>query len=142
MRHDHKVLRAMLRLDYVTPDAPPIPVEVELRYATRDPFAVTAFFHTGSDCWVEWCFARDLLADGLLAEAGLGDVRIRPDLDNAELVVLVVSSPAGTAAFEAYAQDLAEFLDHSYDLVPLGAESEWAGVDDELTGLLAPHDLG
>jgi len=141
MRNDHMTLRSMAVLDLLVPDAPSVPVEVELRYDTRDPFAVTAAFRSGPSGWVEWCFARDLLADGLIAEAGSGDVRIRPAVDDIELVMLVVSSPAGLAMFEASAQELADFLDRTYDLVLPGTENQWVSVDDALTTLM-PYDLG
>ncbi|MBV8931441.1 MAG: SsgA family sporulation/cell division regulator [Kutzneria sp.] len=140
MRNDHMTLRATMVFDLLVPEAPAVPVEVELRYDTRDPYAVTAAFRSGPSGWVEWCFARDLLADGLIAEAGNGDVRIRPVPGSMELVELVVSSPAGLAMFEAPAQELADFLDRTYDSVLPGNESHWVSVDDALITLM-PRDL-
>jgi hypothetical protein len=124
-------------LDLLVPHASPVRVEAELRYDTRDPYAVTAAFRCGPAGTVEWCFARDLLADGLIDDAGVGDVRIGPAPDAVELVVLVVSSPAGLAMFEAYAEDLAEFLDHTYDLVLPGTECSWVSIDDALATLVS-----
>lgn len=137
MRNDHTTLRSTINLDLLVPQAPPARVEVELRYDTRDPYAVTAAFRAGPSGCVEWCFARDLLADGLIEEAGLGDVRIGPAADAVELVVLIVSSPAGLAVFEGYAEDLADFLDRTYDVVLPGTESCWVSVDDALTTLVS-----
>jgi hypothetical protein len=57
-------------------------------------------------------FGRDLLADGLLAPTGEGDVRV---------------SPA--------AQELAAFLDSTYDLVLAGEESSWFDFDHEMEKL-------
>ncbi|APU16419.1 hypothetical protein FHR81_003195 [Actinoalloteichus hoggarensis] len=116
-----------------------MPVNVELRYDTRDPYAVVAAFQTGRGGSVEWVFARDLLADGLIAEVGDGDVRIRPAVDNPEVVVVELSSPSGHAMFEASAQELADFLDRTYDVVMPGNENLWVNVDDALARLL-PHD--
>jgi len=140
MRNDHTTLRSMVVLELVAADEPAVPVEVELRYDTRDPYAITAAFRTGPARWVEWCFARDLLADGLIAESGAGDVRIRPVAGDIELVELVVSSPAGMARFEASAGELAYFVDRTHDMVPPGAEGRWVSVDDALATLFT-HDL-
>ncbi|MEV6605720.1 SsgA family sporulation/cell division regulator [Kutzneria sp. NPDC051319] len=137
MHNDHATLRATVMLALLVPRGWPVRVEVELSYDTRDPYAVTAAFRCGPSGTVEWCFSRDLLADGLLTEVGEGDVRVGPADDHIELVSLVVSSPAGMAMFEAYAEDLAEFLDHTYDLVPPGVEELWVSVDDALTTLMS-----
>ncbi len=79
--------------------------------------------------------------DGLIADAGDGDVRIRPVIDEPEIVVIELSSPSGHAMFEASAQELAEFLDRTYDVVMPGNENLWVNVDDALTHLIV-NDLG
>lgn len=140
MRNDHVTLRSTAVFDLLAPQTPAVPVQVELRYDTRDPYAVVAAFRTGRAGWVEWVFARDLLADGLIAHAGEGDVAIRPSVDDPEVVVVELSSPSGHAVFEASAQELADFLDRTYDVVVPGNENLWVSVDDALTRLL-PHDL-
>jgi hypothetical protein len=141
MRNDHVTLRSTAVFELLAPKNPAVPVQVELRYNTRDPYAVIAAFRTGRAGWVEWVFARDLLADGLIADAGEGDVRMRPAVDDPEVVVLELNSPSGHAMFEASAQELADFLDRTYDVVLPGNEHLWVDVDDALAGLI-PHDLG
>ena len=140
MRNDHVTLRSSAVFDLLAPHTPAAPVHVELRYDTRDPFAVVAAFRTGRAGWVEWAFSRDLLADGLLTEAGEGDVRIRPGSAEPEIVVVELNSPSGHAVFEASAQRLAEFLDASYDVVLPGHETLWMNVDDA-HGQLIANDL-
>lgn len=140
MRNDHVTLRSAAVFDLTTPRTPAVPVQVELRYDTRDPFAVVAAFRTGRAGWVEWVFARELLADGLLTEAGEGDVRIRPANDDPEIIVVELTSPSGYALFEASAQRMAEFLDTTYDVVVPGHETLWANVDDALGHMIA-NDL-
>lgn len=140
MRNDHVTLRSTAVFELLAPRTPAVPVQVELRYDTRDPYAVIAAFRTGRAGWVEWVFSRDLLSDGLLAEAGDGDVRIRPATDNPEVVVVELSSPSGHAMFEAAAEELAEFLDRTYDVVLPGNEHLWVNVDDALAHLM-PNDL-
>ena len=140
MRNDHVTLRSTAVFDLLAPRTPAVPVKVELRYDTRDPYAVVAAFRTGRAGWVEWVYARDLLADGLLADAGDGDVRIRPSVEDPEAVLIELNSPSGHAMFEASAQELADFLDRPYDVVLPGNEHLWVDVDDALTHLI-PHDL-
>ncbi|MGH3871255.1 MAG: SsgA family sporulation/cell division regulator [Pseudonocardiaceae bacterium] len=140
MRNDHVTLRSSAVFDLLAPRTPAVPVQVELRYDTRDPYAIVAAFRTGRAGWVEWVFSRDLLADGLLARAGDGDVRIRPSSGDPEIVVMELSSPSGHAVFEASAQRLAEFLDASYDIVLPGNETRWMNVDDALDQMIA-NDL-
>ncbi|HEV2779223.1 MAG TPA: SsgA family sporulation/cell division regulator [Actinophytocola sp.] len=137
MRNDHVTLRSTAVFDLLAPRTPAVPVKVELRYDTRDPYAVVAAFRTGRAGWVEWVYARDLLADGLIAEAGDGDVRIRPAVDDPEVVVIELSSPSGHAVFEASAQELADFLDRTYDVVVPGNEHLWVDVDEALTHLIS-----
>ena len=67
MRNDHVTLRSTAVFDLLAPRTPAVPVQVELRYDTRDPYAVVAAFRTGRAGWVEWVYARDLLADVLIA---------------------------------------------------------------------------
>jgi hypothetical protein len=141
MRNDHVTLRATAVFDLLAPRCPAVPVRVELRYDTRDPYAVVAAFRTGKAGWVEWVFARDLLADGLIATAGEGDVRIRPSADDPEVVVVELSSPSGHAVFEASAQEFADFLDRTYDVVLPGNEHLWVDVDEALTQMIS-NDLG
>lgn len=140
VRDDHVTLRSAAVFDLLAPNAPAVAVQVELRYDTHDPFAVVAAFRNGRAGWVEWVFSRDLLADGLLADAGDGDIRIRPAGEDPELVVLELSSPSGHAVFEASAQRLAEFLDTTYDVVLPGHETLWMNVDDALGQMIA-NDL-
>ncbi|MGH3631910.1 MAG: SsgA family sporulation/cell division regulator [Sciscionella sp.] len=141
MRNDHVTLRSTAVFELLAPRSPAVPVQVELRFDTRDPYAVVAAFRTGRSGWVEWVFARDLLADGLIADAGEGDVGVRPAVDDPAVVVLALSSPSGQATFEASAEELADFLDRTYDVVLPGNEHQWVDVDDALAQLI-PHDLG
>jgi hypothetical protein len=137
MSYDHVTLRSTAVFDLLAPHSSAVPVQVELRYDTRDPYAVVAAFRTGKAGWVEWVFSRDLLADGLLADAGEGDVRIRPAADNPEIVIFELSSPSGHALFETSAHRLADFLDRTYDIVVPGGESLWLNFDDAVEHLLS-----
>jgi hypothetical protein len=54
MGNDHVTLRSSAVFDLLAPHTPAVPVQVELRYDTRDPYAVIAAFRTGRAGWVEW----------------------------------------------------------------------------------------
>ncbi|WP_284744481.1 SsgA family sporulation/cell division regulator [Amycolatopsis sp. RTGN1] len=106
------------------------PVLSRLSYHADEPFAVTVAFRTERGRWIEWTFARDLLVAGLDDPAGLGDVRVRPDLsDDEDFLTLEIESPDGYASFELEVEDVRTFLDASYELVPLGEESSHFDVD-------------
>jgi Streptomyces sporulation and cell division protein, SsgA len=110
-----------------------------LSYVGTEPFAVHLAFRTERGQWVEWSFARDLLVTGLGEPAGLGDVRVRPDLAaDEDILTLEIESPDGYALVEIEREDVERFLDASAHVVPIGAESEYFDVDafiDEITNV-------
>ena len=106
------------------------PVLSRLTYHAEEPFAVTVAFRTERGRWIEWTFTRDLLVTGMSEVAGLGDVRVRPDLsEDEEFLTLEIESPDGYASFELEREDIRTFLEASYELVPHGDESEHFDVD-------------
>lgn len=138
MRDDHATVSSTVMFDLLAPGTPAVPVTVELRYDTSDPYAVVIAFKAGEE-WVEWVCARDLMADGLLADAGEGDIHFVPSVTDERSVLVELNSPAGHAMFEAPAEALAIFLDSTYDLAVPGTEHLWVSVDDALAGLM-PRD--
>jgi hypothetical protein len=117
-----------------------VDVPAELRYQTRDPYAVRIVFHTShnnTDNDIEWTFARCLLRDGRHDAAGLGDVQVWPDeADGRPVVCVALSSPSGTALFEADTEHVGVFLDAAYAAVPSGAELTQLDLDASLADLL------
>ncbi|WP_190824813.1 SsgA family sporulation/cell division regulator [Saccharopolyspora pogona] len=140
MANDHGTVLATMVFNLVAPAGVIAPVGVELRYDSRNPYEVCMKFNVGKAGQVDWVIARDLLADGLVAEAGEGDVRIRPRLDEPTLVMIALSSPSGQATFEVNADQLADFLNDTYDAVAPGDEHRWMNVDETLSRLLS-HNL-
>lgn len=136
MRDESKTIRATAMFELIAPDAPVVPVKVELSYTSRDPYAVQASFRTGHDSTVDWVFARDLLADGLIDSAGTGDVRVQPMGDDPSRIELELTSPSGHALFTTSAQTLSEFLQATYDAVPAASEYSWLDFDAALADLL------
>jgi hypothetical protein len=136
---------AELGLRLVAAEHTVVPLTASLYYSVSDPYAIRMAFHVGNDEPVEWIFARDLLADGLMAPEGDGDVRVWPSLetdpDDNEygrlgVINIELSSPFGEALFEAPSEDIANFLNRTYRIVPMGKESDAVDFDAELHGLL------
>jgi hypothetical protein len=111
------------------------PVNVELTYDTREPYAVTAVIESAQGYKVTWWLSRDLLADGLLTHAGDGDVRVSPAAHDTDLVHIELVGPTGRATLEAFADDIATFLEATNTLVMPGDEARWFDVDAEFRRL-------
>jgi len=143
---------AELALGLLGPERTIVPLMASVHYDSRDPYAVRMAFHVASGDPVEWTLARDLLAAALHSSQGIGDVRAWPSAAPAspaaagaahvgaaagrQILNIAMSSPFGHAQFEASAAAMAEFLDRTYKLVPLGEESGFLDFDAELTNLL------
>jgi hypothetical protein len=136
MRDEHTVICSPAVFELIAPDAPVVPVKVDLTYNSRDPYAVQASFRTGNGTAVDWVFARDLLHDGLITPAGTGDVRVQPMPGEASRVQLELSSPSGHAVFTTCAQTLGDFLHRTFEAVPPETEYSWLDFDLALSGLL------
>jgi Streptomyces sporulation and cell division protein, SsgA len=111
----------------------PIHVGAVLRYDPRDPFAVCVSFDAGATERIEWTFARDLLAEGLVGATGKGDVKVWP---RGDVVFVALCSPTGRAVLEAPRTTLAEFVDRTQRVVPSGSEDDFVDLDRELASLL------
>jgi hypothetical protein len=85
----------------------------------------------GCTIWHDWRFARDLLAAGLFAATGMGDVRVEPYPGDGLLVTL--DSPSGHAVLRLDARHAERALLGSYELVPDGSEDRLLDWD---TGLI------
>ncbi|GHB11240.1 hypothetical protein GCM10010330_76520 [Streptomyces tendae] len=109
----------------------------EFSYAEQDPFAVTVVLDADGKRPVRWVLSRDLLADGLSARTGEGDVMVWPMYDLPDggapsFCLRLVNTVA--AVFEIPTEPVAQWLAHTYTLVPRGSEMD--GVDwDELSQL-------
>ena len=101
-------------------------------YEPSNPLAVTARFTTG-DLEVSWTFGRELLREGLLADAGCGDVRFsRRSRTEINLDLL---SPDGGARIVCDSVALNRFLARSYAVLPAGEEVAYLDLDSWLSKL-------
>lgn len=139
------LVRTPVVLELVSTHRPPVPAQVELRFAGPDPYAVVLAFQTLQSGEVVWRFSRGLLAQGLIESAGVGDVRVRP-LDTpapARVVEIELRSPGGRAVFHAPHAALHGFLARTQELIAFGTEHEWLDLDHTVAMLsLAPSRAG
>jgi hypothetical protein len=147
-RDSRTTVSAELGLRLVVPQQTIVPLVASMYYSRRDPYAVRMAFHVGTDEPVEWIFARDLLAAGIEARQGEGDVQVWPsptsvadtddplDRDGGAVLNIELSSPFGQAHFEAPAEAMSAFLRRTYQIVPAGQESGFIDIEAELNDLL------
>jgi hypothetical protein len=113
------------------------PVRSRWSFRADQPFTVTAAFQTDRDRWVEWVFSRELLVEGLDESAGVGDVRFRPIEERGlRMLIVEIESPEGYALLELDHDSVADFLEATEEMVPLGSEDDHFDIDgliDELT---------
>jgi hypothetical protein len=127
-----------LVLELIDPTGAATPIEAELQYDARDPYAVTTVFMTGASK-VRWTFGRDLLREGLYEPCGDGDVHVWPCLDSQghAVVIIELCSPDGEALVQAKAGDLTSFVERMNKAVEPGTESGLMDVDAAITAILA-----
>ncbi|WP_031010117.1 SsgA family sporulation/cell division regulator [Streptomyces sp. NRRL F-5727] len=115
----------------------PLDLTCEFGYDTSDPLAVSLVLDSHGARPVRWFLCRELLADGLVARAGEGEVVLWPLLDSdGERSSFCVRVGGGdrTALFEIPVEPVARWLARTWEMVPRGTELE--GVDwDELVQL-------
>ncbi|MFE7773579.1 SsgA family sporulation/cell division regulator [Streptomyces sp. NPDC057445] len=112
-------------------------VPATLRYDRADPFAVSMEFPapaTLEGTEVSWAFSRELLAEGMDAPAGVGDVRVRPY--GYDRTVVEFHAPEGTAMVHIRTSELRRFLERAERLVPAGREHLYLDLDEDLAELI------
>ncbi|MEV7236555.1 SsgA family sporulation/cell division regulator [Streptomyces sp. NPDC051020] len=127
----------MLNMELASPLGEPIPIPTRLLYRSQDPLAVQLLFRDGLQGLIPWVFARDLLAAGTQALSGEGDVRVWPAETGPEaLLHLLLSSPHGSAHLTASLPAVERWLHRTYQLVPVGRETEALDLETHLAQFL------
>ncbi|MEU8631441.1 SsgA family sporulation/cell division regulator [Amycolatopsis sp. NPDC048633] len=114
-------------------------VRVALTYRVSDVFAVAVEIPTTSGP-VTWLLSRELLAEGLDACCGIGDVQVYPDLLDDTATWIELRDPSGRigpALLRFCRADLERFLDNTDAMVPAGTEAtriNWTRELDLLAG--------
>lgn len=113
-------------------------LEAELRYDPSDPLAVSLAIGTDVADPVVWTFARDLLAAGVGAPSGEGDITIEPvapsESGRRELQITLATDCLATMTTST--DRVLEFLVASYAVVPTGSEMDVVDLDAEIAALL------
>ena len=115
-------------------------LDAELRYDPSDPFAVSLAI--GVECGdpVVWTFARDLLAAGVSAPSGEGDITIEPDhtsaMDDSDRKLRVTLATDCLATMVTSTARVVEFLVETYAVVPTGSELDRVDLDAEIAALV------
>lgn len=130
------VSQAMV-LELIDTNGAATPIDAELHYDPRDPYAVTTVFHAGSS-EVRWTFSRDLLISGVYEPTGDGDVHVWPCLDAQARAVVVIElcSPDGEALVQARSGDLTTFVERMLQAVGPGSESQHLDIDAAIFAIL------
>ena len=126
-----------LTLELIDPTGSVTPIDAELHYDPRDPYAVTTVFMTGAS-QVRWTFGRDLLTEGLYEPSGDGDVHVWPclDSDGRAVVIIELCSPDGEALVQAKTGDLSSFVERMSAAVQPGRESDHIDMDATINAIL------
>ena len=144
---DRDMVSARQDLRLIGPGNVTVPLMAGLYYSRQDPYAVRMSFDAAMDEPVIWTFDRDMLAAGLDAPEGIGDIRTWPSAGSVsaeteagageKILNIVLGPPSGCARFEVDAAAIEAFLTRTYELVPAGQESACLNLDAELTELLS-----
>lgn len=127
------------RLHFLSAPPEDSTVECAFRYGADDPLAVRLELHVSADAPVTWVVGRDVLSAGVKGLSGDGDFKAWPSRARSAtpLLYLRLERPQGRATFAADLSEVHRWLEHTYELVPAGAENallDW----DTLTGLPFP----
>jgi len=125
-------------VELIGPTGAVTPVETELTYNPRDPYAVSLLFMTPAS-HVRWTFGGGLLRGGLYEPTGDGDVHVWPCLDSSGRAVVIIElcSPDGEALVQARTEDLTSFVDRMNAVVAPGTESDMMDIDSAITAIFA-----
>jgi hypothetical protein len=108
---------------------------VSFAYCVEDPYAVTMTVTSRGAVPIKWIFGRHLLAAGADGGFGSGDVVIAPAPDGPDLLIGLHGSHF--AVLRVIYNEIVQFLDRTYELIPLGREHPYFDMDGLLDHLLA-----
>ncbi|WP_369199145.1 SsgA family sporulation/cell division regulator [Streptomyces djakartensis] len=125
----------------LTRSSEPLSVYIELEYRTYDPAAIYLAFMSGSEHLATWCFARDLLKDGVVRPAGVGDVEVQPvALEDETALLICLKDIDGQAWALTPLNPVKEWIKETYALVPAGDEFRSVDWDRILAEIMRSND--
>ncbi|MGW4979303.1 SsgA family sporulation/cell division regulator [Streptomyces mirabilis] len=114
----------------------PLPVITDLRYDSAEPYSIVIAFNADTDLVIEWEFGRELLDSGRQRLAGFGDIQIWPaEIRGHGLVYMSFRSGWESFVVAASAVVIDEFLKRTFEVVPLGEERSFLGVESFVSQL-------
>jgi hypothetical protein len=114
-----------------------LPVPTDLRYESGEPYSVFMVFNADTDMTVEWEFGRELLLAGEQRLSGVGDVQVWPsEILDCGLVYISFRSGQERFVVAASAEAIGVFLERTFEVVPLGREESFLGIESVVTQLL------
>ncbi|WP_371644166.1 SsgA family sporulation/cell division regulator [Streptomyces mirabilis] len=114
----------------------PLPVITDLRYASAEPYSIVIAFNAGTDLVIEWELGRELLDSGRRRLDGFGDIQIWPaEIRGHGLVYMSFRSGWESFVVAASAVVIDEFLKRTFEVVPLGEERSFLGVESFVSQL-------
>lgn len=123
-------------LGLVVDGRPSEPLQAEFQYDPQDPYAVRLVLRTpeGPNTWL---FGRELLVVGQVEPVGTGDIHVWPGVTElGEVVLIEFTSDEDEAVLAVRSSVVTEFLDRSFELVGVGAETDHCDVDAVVTLIL------
>src|ERR1700741_1086610 len=115
-------------LDLVVDEGPNVHLAAEFQYDMNDPYAVRLVL-SGPEGPNTWLFGRELLVVGLVEPVGIGDIHVWPGVTKlGEVVLIEFTSDEEEAIVAARSSEVTKFLDRSFELVGVGAESDHCDV--------------
>lgn len=141
---DQTTVRAALQF-YGRPNGASMPavLSAELTWCAADPLVITVAFGAPKAGPV-WVWSRELIHTGLREPAGSGDVQLSPCHSlfgslTGHVHIRLRAAKAGEQDAHLVAPILfiAQFLDRTFELVPLGMECSDAAIDAGIAALLA-----
>ncbi|TQF01790.1 SsgA family sporulation/cell division regulator [Kitasatospora acidiphila] len=137
MSVNDSTVTAEVEIELLVPGQPErIALRSTWAYDSYDPLAVRVDFLMPLGGPERWTFARELLAEGLDAPAGDGDVVLQPEADLDHVRMLLRGANGAAAVLWAAERALRDFLDRSYAHVPSGGEQCTSALDRWLVGVL------
>ncbi|MER7693063.1 SsgA family sporulation/cell division regulator [Streptomyces sp. NPDC097610] len=114
----------------------PRSVMTDLRYESAEPYSIFVVFNAGTGMAIEWELGRELMTSGRRRLAGLGDVQIWPaEIRGHELVYMSFRSGWEKFVVAAAGVVIDEFLKSTFEVVPLGEETRFLGVESFVSQL-------
>ncbi|WP_151483102.1 SsgA family sporulation/cell division regulator [Streptomyces albicerus] len=134
VRPEPVTFRTLVRL---AEDEAYLSVVTDLRYDSAEPYSVFMVFNADTDMTIEWTFGRELLLSGRQQLSGVGDIQIWPsEILGSDVVFISFRSGEDMFVVAASAVVIGAFLEDTLEVVSLGEEKRYLGIESAVSQLL------